>query len=370
MAVAELFNALPNSLARIFWGNSIGTWIFVVLLTVLLYNVQLWFRGFISKRLHATKRAEGWGFTRILTVVTDSTTRMFLLAISLYIGSLFLDLTVKQEKILAIASSLIFFLQLGYWGKSLVDYKFDKILDSKKVLAEQQQVKTLMVPIKFVVLAILWTIIVLAGLDNMGVNVTALIAGLGIGGVAVALAVQSTLADLLAALSIAFDKPFIVGDFIVVGDDMGTVDKIGIKSTRVKSLSGEELIFPNQDLLKSRIRNYKRMQERRVVFGFSVPLDTPPEKLKQIADVVKEVIQSNDKTRLDRAHFAKFGTDAYEFEAVYFVLDGDFNLYMDIQQAINFALIDRFESMEILFSSPTRNLSNALSKGLNVKSTP
>jgi small-conductance mechanosensitive channel len=191
-------------------------------------------------------------------------------------------------------------------------------------------------------------------LDNLGVDVTALIAGLGVGGIAVALAAQNILGDLFASLSIVMDKPFVLGDFITVGESQGTVENIGLKTTRLRSLSGEQLVFPNSDLLTSRIRNFKRMQERRVVFTVAVTYDTAFAQLKEIPELIKAAITSQEQTRFDRAHFQKLGDAALIFEAVYFVTIPDFVRYMDIQEQINLRLLEEFASRGIEFAHPTQ----------------
>ena len=193
-------------------------------------------------------------------------------------------------------------------------------------------------------------------LDNFGFNITTLVASLGIGGIAVALAVQNILGDLFASLSIALDKPFVNGDFVVIDDMMGTVKHIGLKTTRIQSLGGEELIFSNGDLLKSRIRNYKRMAERRIVFEIGVVFGTPAEKLRHINDIVRDVVGSHADARLDRTHFKKIGASSLDFEVVYYVLVPDYNRYMDVQQAINLQLIERLDAQGIDFAFPTQTL--------------
>jgi len=198
----------------------------------------------------------------------------------------------------------------------------------------------------------LWTVIALLVLQNVGVNVTALVTGLGIGGIAVALAAQNVLGDLLASLSIMLDKPFVLGDFIIVGDQMGTVEKIGIKTTHLRSLSGEQLIISNADLLKSRIRNCKRMQERRIAFTVGVSYQTPPEKVELVSKLLREAVERETNIRFDRAHFKGFAASALEFETVYFVLSPDYNLYMDIQQSMNLWLLNRFAEEGIKFAFP------------------
>jgi len=196
----------------------------------------------------------------------------------------------------------------------------------------------------------------LLALDNLGVNITALVAGMGIGGIAVALAAQNILGDLFASISIVLDKPFVINDFIIVGDYMGSVEHIGVKTTRIRSLSGEQIVFSNTDLLNSRVRNFKRMVERRVVFSFGVVYGTPAEKLEAIPGIVRGIIEAIDGTRFDRAHFAKYGDSSLDFEVVYFVVTGDYNVYMDIQQAINLAIYRSFEDEGLGFAFPTQTI--------------
>jgi small-conductance mechanosensitive channel len=194
-------------------------------------------------------------------------------------------------------------------------------------------------------------LIVIIALDNVGFDVTTLIASLGIGGIAVALAVQNILGDLLASLSITLDKPFVVGDFIVMDSFMGTVEYIGIKTTRVRSLGGEQIIFSNAELLSSRIRNFKRMYERRVVFTFTIRYDTAEDTLAKIPLQVKNSISSIAQTRFDRCHLFQFGELGFVYEAVYYVLVPDYNQYMDIQQTINLELIKTVHTMGTEFAS-------------------
>jgi small-conductance mechanosensitive channel len=193
-------------------------------------------------------------------------------------------------------------------------------------------------------------------LDNLGVDITALIAGLGVGGIAVALAVQTVLGDLFASLSIALDKPFVVGDFLIVDDLLGSVEFVGLKTTRLRSLSGEQLVFSNSDLLNSRIRNYGRMYERRTAFDIGVTYQTPREKLKKIPDIIRTAIEKQDDTRFDRSHFKAYGDFSLNYETVYYISGPDYNKYMDIQQAINFEIHAAFEREQIEFAYPTQTI--------------
>lgn len=213
--------------------------------------------------------------------------------------------------------------------------------------------------IKNITYIITWGIWVLGAvfiLDNLGVNISALVAGLGIGGIAVAMASQAILGDLFSALSIFIDKPFVVGDFIIIDDYLGTVEYVGLKTTRVRSLHGELLIFANSDLTKSRIKNYKQMEVRRIAFKLGVVYQTSTDKAAKIPQLLKDVINAVQGVRLDRAHFLSFGDFALIYEIVYYVLSADYNIYMDKQQEINMAIKKVFEREQIEFAYPTQTL--------------
>lgn len=202
----------------------------------------------------------------------------------------------------------------------------------------------------------IWGIGLLFLFDNLGFDVTAAVAGLGIGGVAIALASQNILGDLFNYFVILFDKPFETGDFIIIDDKMGVVDYIGVKSTRVKSLSGEQLVFANSDMTGSRIHNYKRMERRRIVFSLGIIYETPPDLLRAVPGILKSVIQKHQLTEFDRAHFASYGAYSLDFEVVYYVLSSDYAQYMDIQQSINFEIFEEFKRRGIEFAYPTQSL--------------
>ncbi len=193
-------------------------------------------------------------------------------------------------------------------------------------------------------------------LDNLGVKISAVVAGLGIGGVAVALAAQTVLSDLFSYFSFFFDKPFRIGDFVIVDNYLGVVEKIGIKTTRISSLSGEQLVFSNSDLTNSRLRNYKKMQKRRVVFKFGVTYETTTEKLKKIPTIVRDIIENVQGIECDRVHFFSYGDFSLIYEVVYYVLSGDYNVYMDAQEKINFSIKEHLENESIEFAYPTQKL--------------
>lgn len=202
----------------------------------------------------------------------------------------------------------------------------------------------------------LWGTAAVLILSNLGYNVSTLVAGLGIGGLAVAIAMQNVLSDIFSSFSIYFDKPFQVGDFIIVGDDLGVVKKIGIKTTRLQSLWGQEIVISNNELTSTRINNYKKMENRRIHFTFGVVYETPTEKLKDILRMVKEIFDGIELAALDRVHFKEFGDFSLNFEVAYYVDTGDYNRYMDTQQEINFGIKEMFEEDGIEFAYPTQTV--------------
>lgn len=222
----------------------------------------------------------------------------------------------------------------------------------EKDVAKKQGLKGILMTVKVIV----WGLAIIILLDNFGIKVSALIAGLGIGGVAIALAAQSILGDLFSYFSIFFDRPFEIGDFIIVGDLLGTVEHIGIKTTRVRSLGGEQLVFSNTDLTNSRVRNYKRMDKRRVVFRLGVTYETGLRELKEIPVVITNIIKGINDTVFDRTHFFSYGDFSLVFEVVYYVIGSDYNKYMDIQQEINLKIKEEFKKHGIEFAYPTQTL--------------
>lgn len=244
--------------------------------------------------------------------------------------------------------------QMGLWATAGLG-RF-MLLRRQKQLEEDASAVAAMDVVSFLTRVAVWAIIFLLALDNVGINITALVAGLGVGGIAVALAAQNIISDLFASLSIVLDKPFVLGDFLVIDDLAGNVEKVGLKTTRVRSLSGEQLVFSNNDLLKCRIRNYGRMFERRIAFTIGVVYQTPAEKLEQIPKILEDIMAKQESARFDRAHFQRFGDFSLNFEIVYFVASSDYRLYMDIQQAVNLEIYRRFADAGIEFAYPTQTV--------------
>ena len=335
-------------------NNSLLQWSIAVaalLATVLLLRIIQHLAGRHLTAL-ATRTATQWD--DILAALIARTKLLFLIVVSIFISSVFLDLPDRIQSAVSNLFVIALLIQSGLWGVTFLA----RVLESYRQHAQENnraEVTTINL-VGLVIRIVLWSIVALLVLDNLGVNVTALVAGLGIGGIAVALALQNILGDLFASLSITFDKPFIIGDFLIIGEHMGSVEHVGLKTTRVRSLSGEQLVFSNSDLLNSRIRNYGRMFERRVVFSIGVTYETPREKLRRIPEIIREVVEAQDDTRFDRSHFMKYGDYALMFETVYHVLSPDYNIYMDIQQSIYFAIHESFEKEGIEFAYPTQKL--------------
>ena len=341
-----------------FWGNTAGRWIAALAVFVIVLLLLYALRGFLSRRLGywVGRTSSDWDDAAIQTL--KQTRGWFLLTLALFAASQVLQFpdgrNDRFREIIQTIVILALLLQIAFWGNVFIRAALERY--AKRKTEDDPAAVTTVSALAFVGKLVLFSLLALLALDNLGIDVTALITGLGVGGIAVALAVQNILGDLLASLSIVFDKPFVLGDFIIVGDKMGTVQKIGLKTTRLKSITGEQLVFSNNDLLQSRIQNFKRMQERRIVFKLGVTYETPRDRLREIPKVIQEIIEAQDEVRFDRAHFAGFGDFSLDFEVVYFVLKPDYNLYMDIQQAINLAIHERFDAMSVEFAFPTQTI--------------
>ncbi|TRX76829.1 mechanosensitive ion channel family protein [Pseudomonas mangiferae] len=306
--------------------------------------------GVLSRRLatFSTRHDNAWyGFA---SEVLANTNRLLLAVFSLQIGLKLVELSPRWESTFNHGWFIALALQLALWVDAGVR------LWTVNYINNERHNPVTSVIIAYMVRGALWSVSLLAVLSNLGVNITAFVASLGVGGIAVALAVQTMLSDLFASLSIGVDKPFERGDFVVFGDIAGTIEHIGMKTTRIRSLSGEQIVCSNAELLKQTLHNYKRMAERRIVFGFGLSYRTPVEKVREMPGVVERIIRSTPDTRFDRAHLLAFEQTALRFEVVYIVLTADYNRYMDIQQHINLEIMQALSERDIQFAFPTQNL--------------
>ncbi|WP_255435332.1 mechanosensitive ion channel family protein [Rhodoferax sp. BLA1] len=336
-------------------NNTSAHWLSALLAASVFLVVLYFLRGVVLRRLQRLAGNTDTLIDDFLVEVLSATRVLLASVVSLYIASLFLELPSGLQKIVDRTVIGLMLLQCGLWATRGLDFWLRHRFAQGDVneTGAREMTRSLL---SFLGRVVLWSLVALLILDNLGLNVTALIASLGIGGIAVALAVQNILGDLFASLSIAIDKPFVIGDFITVDDLMGTVEHVGLKTSRIRGLGGEQIIFSNNDLLKSRIRNYKRMQERRVVFAIGVTYDTAEPALKTIPDLIRQAIEAQTAARFDRAHFKGFGAFSLDFEAVYYVREPDYNVYMDAQQAINLQLVRDFAARGIGFAFPTQTL--------------
>lgn len=331
-----------------FWINSA----IVVVATLVIYWILRSLISFISNRIARYSEHRHVRATAILVEILRSTSQTLLLIFSLLIALKFVDLPSTWRNTISHGWFLAFIVQFALW----IDCGIRLWL--KSLLRDPLHVRN---PVTTVILGILlrilvWVMMVLAILSNMGINITALVASLGVGGIAIALAIQTVLSDVFASLAIGLDRPFEHGDFVVFGDIAGSIEHIGLKTTRLRSLSGEQIVCSNTILLQQTIHNYKRMQQRRIVFKFGISYATSSKQVREISTLVKDIIQGIEMTRFDRAHFLAFDDSKLTFEVVYFVLDADYNKYMDIQQEINLQLMAALEERNVRFAFPIRQV--------------
>jgi small-conductance mechanosensitive channel len=341
-------------LTKVFYHNTVAVWLAALAVAVAAWIVLLILKRVTYLKLKALSARTATTFDDLIAVLAQKIKPLFVLVFSIYLGSTVLKLPASVVAVLGRLAILSLLFQGAVWAAEVVSYFISRSRGKEE--GEDAAGATMMGLLNFMVRLAIWGAVLIIALDNFGVHVTTLVAGLGIGGIAVAMALQSILGDLFASLAIVLDKPFLVGDFIVVDNLMGSVEHIGIKTTRIRSLSGEQLVFGNGDLLKSRIRNYKRMSERRVVFSVGVVYQTPADKLAAIPGLIKEAVEAQPGTRFDRSHFNNYGPFSLDIETVYWVLSPDYNTYMDVHQAVNLAIFRRFAAEGIDFAYPTQTL--------------
>ena len=353
-----------------FLQNDVRSWTIAVVTFLVTLTVLPIIKGFISARRRrwaereaqtphiSTSAHHAIGLT---TLLVERTSRVFLWAVAVYLASRDLTFTPRIERFLTIGIVLAFWVQVGLWAMTSVRYAID--LRRKSSAGLDALLTSSIDVILFVAGLVIWAMVLLLALDNLGVQIKPLLAGLGIGGIAVALAVQTVLSDLLASLSIALGKPFGIGDFLTVGESQGTVEHIGVKSTQLRSLSGEQIIIGNTDILKSRVRNYGRMRERRALFQFGLSYDTEPKALAAIPGIVRQIIEATPDTRFDRCHFLAYGPSTLQFEVVFYATRPEFNIYADAQQKINLEILERLRAMNVSLTPSNRmsvSLENAV----------
>lgn len=336
------------------FGNPLREWAVSAVVLIgtlaLLFVIRYLLRGRLQKLAEPTDS----DFLNVARHVVGQSKGWFLLLIAVNLSLRSIDANEAFDLVFGRLLIIGMLVQFGFW--TVAGFGRFMLLRRKEQLEEDAGAVAAMDIVSFLIRVSVWAIIFLLALDNLGVNITALVAGLGVGGIAVALAAQNIISDLFASLSIVLDRPFIPGDFLAIDDYYGNVEKVGLKTTRMRSLSGEQLVFSNNDLLNSRIRNYGQMVERRIVFSIGVVYQTPHESLEQIPSIIEDIIVKQDLARFDRAHFKHYGDYSLNFEIVYYVESSDYRLYMDIQQAVNLEIFRRFAEVSIEFAYPTQTV--------------
>ncbi|HEU4860463.1 MAG TPA: mechanosensitive ion channel domain-containing protein [Chitinophagaceae bacterium] len=338
---------------KIFLGNSIIDWAIAISIIIGSIILLRLIKTILFSQFKKWSKKTNTTIDDFLLLVTERSILPFFYLLAVYSGLSYLSLGEKTQNILRIAllvAGTFFGIRLI---TSLIRYAVENFTRSQHdIELKKKQARGIIIIINILV----WIMGIVFVIDNLGYDITTLVAGLGIGGIAIALAAQAVLGDLFSYFVIFFDKPFEIGDFIIVGDKMGTVEYVGIKTTRIRALSGEQLIMANTDLTNSRVQNYKRMEKRRVVFSIGVLYETPVEKIKMVPGIVKKIIEDQSELQFDRVHFFAFGNFSLNFEIVYYVSSADYNLYMDKQQTINLAIFEEFKKEHIEFAYPTQRI--------------
>jgi small-conductance mechanosensitive channel len=331
-------------------GNSLTDWILALAIFLVTFTLLPLAKGLIAaqqRRLSARGPLQIHFAIDLAALLARRTQRLFLWGAALWLASRDLTFPPRIERTLTGILVVLLWMQIARWSVATV--RFGVELRRQRSTGPDTLLKSSMEVILFPAALIIWAVAIVLALDNLGIEIRPLLAGLGIGGIALALAVQAVLADILAALAIALDKPFGLGDFLTVDDCQGAVEHIGVKSTRLRSINGEQIIISNAELLKARVRNFGRLRERRSLFVLQVHYETPVATLAALPRAVREIIEATPGVRFDRCHLLRCTDAALEFEAVFFVTQPEYKAYADAQQSINLRILERFRAMEVSF---------------------
>jgi small-conductance mechanosensitive channel len=335
-----------------FAGNPVDRWLIalaVVAVTTIVLGVT---KRLVARRLSKIAEDTETDLDDLVVDLVRRTARWFLFSLGVFFAHHWLDLSVKASRYVEGFVKVAFWIQVGLWGRGLVAFGLRRMVKDRSA---DDPARTMGASVlTFVGQFTVWSLVALMVLQACGQDINALIAGLGVGGIAIALAAQNVLSDLFASIAILLDKPFVVGDSIVLGDFAGNVEHIGVKTTRLRSVTGEQIIIGNHDLVSSRVRNFKRLTERRQTFTIGITYDTPAEQVEAVAAMLRDIVTAIPDTRIDRSHFKEFGDFALVYEVVYFVKKPDFNALMDVQQRINLEIYRRFAAEGIEFAYPTQ----------------
>jgi len=344
---------MNNLTEIIFLDNTLLKWGIAILIIIGALVIIKIFKGVLINKLKKWTLKTQTKWDDFLIERIEKSVIPLLYISSFYFALMTLNLNEKLQQVIHVA----YLFSCTYYILKIISAAFKKFVYSFIQTKENSESKEKQAGgLIAITNIIIWIFGFIFLIDNLGYNVTTLIAGLGVGGIAIALAAQAVLGDLFSYFVIFFDRPFEIGDFVTVGPDSGIIEYIGIKTTRIQTLSGEQLVCSNTDLTNSRLRNYKRMTKRRIVFNLGVTYDTSYEKLSEIPEIVKNIIISKSELTFDRGHFSGFGDFSLNFEFVYYINSSEYNVYMDNQQAIYFDIFTAFQSEKIDFAFPTQTV--------------
>lgn len=346
---------LDQWIGREWYGNSPRAWTIALVVLVVVYLLLIAARGLFVRRLGAIAERTATDIDDLFVAVAKKTRGYFLFVVALLIATRSLDLSRDLHHWIGIATAVVALLQVGTWANALIGAWIDRYIERRRAAQDVGSVTTVRA-LGYGGRGLVWALLFAMALRVFGFDVTALVTGLGVGGIAIALAVQNILGDLFAALAIVVDKPFVIGDVIMVEPHVGSVEHIGLKTTRLRSISGEQIIISNGELLKSRIRNFKRMYERRMVFTLDVAYETPADVVGELPAVIQGIVEAQSPVRFDRSHFTTFTDSSLRIETVYYVLDPDYTKGNNIQQAINLEIMRQFAARGVSFAYPTRTV--------------
>jgi small-conductance mechanosensitive channel len=342
--------------AYIFWNNRLYQWLEGLITGFLILAVFGLLKWLIRRNARKTATLPRQNASLLINALLERTPWVMILWLAVFAFLRFLNLTPATVSVIDTITIIVILVLAGIWSGEIIEFwlaRRQRVSEQGETGYKKGSIAALVLFAKVVV----WTVVILLVLENIpGIHITALIASLGIGGIAIGLALQKILGDLFASLTISIDQPFVEGDPITVDQFSGQVEHIGLKSTRIRSGTGELLVFSNSDLLNSRIRNYKSMDHRLVVFTLNITYDTPYKKLQKIPKILKGIVEAQPKVTFNRAHFKGYDPSALTYEVVYTVNTADFNLYMDIQQEINLEIFRRFHEDGINFAYPTQTI--------------
>jgi small-conductance mechanosensitive channel len=345
--MSEFLSKKLGAVQALLLGIPPSEWVIAGIVGVVVW-AGLWIlRDVIASRYSTAKNP----LIRLIGYLIGNTKQFLFFAVALDAAQGSLTLPDRVQRVVSHTVMILVLIQAGLWAGRSVRFYLE--MKERERGADRVFSGSLDI-VSFVARMLIWSLLILVVLDNLGVNITALLAGLGVGGVAVALALQNVLGDLFASLSIALDKPFVMGDSLTIDSFVGKVEHIGIKTTRLRSESGEQIILSNADILKSRVRNFGRLSQQRILATIRLGFDTPTDKLKALPALLENIVREHPQAHFERCHLKTLGESSFQFELSYFVQQPATNPMLDLQQAVNFRIIDELRRLGLEFAYPAQ----------------